>query len=115
MRLGSYPCELAAGSFAQRVYGGSHIYERHRHRYEFNCTYERTLVEKGLRISGRSPDGKFVEIAELPGHPWYLAVQFHPEFKSKPTRPHPLFASFVDAAYRHKMTHVSRAATESVA
>jgi CTP synthase len=115
MRLGSYPCELAPGSFAQRVYGASHIYERHRHRYEFNCAYERALVEKGLKISGRSPDGKFVEIAELPGHPWYLAVQFHPEFKSKPTRPHPLFSSFVDAAYRHKMAHVPRAATESVA
>jgi CTP synthase len=115
MRLGSYPCELAPGSLAQRVYGTSHIYERHRHRYEFNCTYEQALTEKGLRISGRSPDGKFVEIAEMPGHPWYLAVQFHPEFKSKPTRPHPLFASFVDAAYRHKMTHVPRAATESVA
>ena len=81
------------------------IHERHRHRYEFNCLYEQTLAEHGLRISGRSPDGKFVEIAELPGHPWYLAVQFHPEFKSKPTRPHPLFASFVEASYRHKTAH----------
>ena len=78
------------------------------------CTSE-TLVEHGFRISGRSPDGKFVEIAELPGHPWFLAVQFHPEFKSKPTRPHPLFASFVEAAYRHKTAHVHRDATESVA
>ena len=92
------------------------IHERHRHRYEFNCLYERTLAEHGLRISGRSPDGKFVEIAELPGHPWYVAVQFHPEFKSKPLRPHPLFASFVEASYRHKTAHgVQRAATESVA
>jgi CTP synthase len=114
MRLGTYPCELAAGSLAQRVYGTSLISERHRHRYEFNCLYERTLTEHGLRISGRSPDGKFVEIAELPGHPWYLAVQFHPEFKSKPSRPHPLFAAFVEAAYRHKTAHVPRA-TESVA
>jgi len=102
MRLGSYACELAPGSLAQRVYGAALIHERHRHRYEFNCVYEKALHEKGMRISGRSPDGKFVEIAELPGHPWYLAVQFHPEFKSKPTRPHPLFAAFVEAAYAHK-------------
>jgi CTP synthase len=115
MRLGSYACELAPGSLAQRVYAATTINERHRHRYEFNCLYERTLSENGLRISGRSPDGKFVEIAELPSHPWYLAVQFHPEFKSKPTRPHPLFAAFVDAAYRHKMAGVARPATESVA
>src|SRR5438445_768880 len=116
MRLGTYACELAPGSLAQRVYGANLIHERHRHRYEFNCVYERTLTERGLRISGRSPDGKFVEIAELPDHPWYVAVQFHPEFKSKPTRPHPLFASFVEASYRHKMSHgLARAATESIA
>jgi len=116
MRLGSYACTLAPGSLAQRIYGASVIHERHRHRYEFNCLYERTLTERGLRISGRSPDGKFVEIAELPGHPWYVAVQFHPEFRSKPTHPHPLFASFVEAAYRHKTAAVGeRAATESVA
>ena len=102
MRLGSYACELTPGSLAQRVYGANLIHERHRHRYEFNCLYERTLTEHGLRISGRSPDGKFVEIAELPEHPWYLAVQFHPEFKSKPTHPHPLFAAFVGAALQHK-------------
>ena len=116
MRLGSYPCELAPGSLAQRVYGSNLIHERHRHRYEFNCIYERTLSEHGLKISGRSPDGKFVEIAELPGHPWYLAVQFHPEFKSKPTRPHPLFAAFVAASCQHKTArHTHRGATESVA
>jgi len=102
MRLGAYTCDLMPGSLAERVYGVTQIQERHRHRYEFNCLYERTLTEHGLRISGRSPDGKFVEIAELPGHPWYLAVQFHPEFKSKPTRPHPLFAAFVAASYQHK-------------
>jgi CTP synthase len=105
MRLGSYDCEITPGSLAHRVYGASLIRERHRHRYEFNCLYERVLNEHGLRISGRSPDGKFVEIAEMPGHPWYLAVQFHPEFKSKPTRPHPLFAAFVGAAYQHKSEH----------
>ena len=115
MRLGSYACTLTPGSLAHRVYGVSEVNERHRHRYEFNCLYERTLDEHGLRISGRSPDGKFVEIAELPGHPWYVAVQFHPEFKSKPTRPHPLFAAFIDAAFRHKTANVGRAATASVA
>ena len=118
MRLGSYACELAPGSLAQKVYGTNMIAERHRHRYEFNCLYERTLTEHGLKISGRSPDGKFVEIAELPGHPWYLAVQFHPEFKSKPTRPHPLFAAFVAASYQHKTAHSSQRAlpaAESVA
>jgi CTP synthase len=114
MRLGEYACQLTPGSLAERVYGARLIHERHRHRYEFNCLYEPKLAEHGLKISGRSPDGKFVEIAELPGHPWYLAVQFHPEFKSKPTRPHPLFASFVDASYRHKTAHV-RSAAESVA
>jgi CTP synthase len=115
MRLGSYDCDLTPGSLAHRVYGASRIQERHRHRYEFNCLYERTLVEQGLRISGRSPDGKFVEILELPGHPWFLAVQFHPEFKSKPTRPHPLFASFVEAAYGHKTAQMRHAETESFA
>jgi CTP synthase len=116
MRLGTYACELTPGSLAYKLYGTSLIYERHRHRYEFNCLYERTLAEHGLRISGRSPDGKFVEIAELPRHPWYLAVQFHPEFKSKPTHPHPLFAGFVQASYAHKTAHAPhRTATETVA
>jgi CTP synthase len=115
MRLGSYECELAAGSIAGRLYGAPVIHERHRHRFEFNCLYERALADKGLRISGRSPDGKFVEIAELPGHPWYLAVQFHPEFKSKPTRPHPLFASFVEASYRHKTAQGVQRAGAAVA
>jgi CTP synthase len=102
MRLGRYACELAPGSLAERVYGTSLVHERHRHRFEFNCVYEAVLADKGLRVSGRSPDGKFVEIAELPGHPWFLAVQFHPEFQSKPLRPHPLFQSFVEASHRHK-------------
>jgi CTP synthase len=113
MRLGAYACELTPGSLAQRVYGTNLIHERHRHRYEFNCLYERTLTENGLRISGRSPDGKFVEIAELPNHPWYVAVQFHPEFKSKPTRPHPLFAAFVGAAHQHKTASHSRDAAHA--
>src|SRR5213595_1798435 len=115
MRLGEYPCQLTPGSLAERVYGARLIHERHRHRYEFNCLYEPALLEKGMKISGRSPDGKFVEIAEVPGHPWFLAVQFHPEFKSKPTKPHPLFASFVEASYRHKAAGVHRGATQTVA
>jgi CTP synthase len=102
MRLGRYECELAKGSMAERIYGTSLVSERHRHRFEFNCLYEKELADKGMRVSGRSPDGKFVEIAELPSHPWFIAVQFHPEFQSKPIKPHPLFASFVEAAYRHK-------------
>ncbi len=102
MRLGHYECELAKGSIAERIYGTSLVSERHRHRFEFNCLYEKELADKGMRVSGRSPDGKFVEIAELPSHPWFVAVQFHPEFQSRPIKPHPLFASFVEAAYRHK-------------
>jgi CTP synthase len=116
MRLGTYACQLTPGSLAQRLYGVDLIHERHRHRYEFNCLYERALVDHGMRITGRSPDGKFVEIAELPGHPWYVAVQFHPEFKSKPLHAHPLFAGFVEASYRRKTAHGEHsAATESVA
>jgi CTP synthase len=103
MRLGSYACRLSPDSLAFKLYGDEIIHERHRHRYEFNCLYERTLTEHGLKIVGRSLDGKFVEIVELPGHPWYLAVQFHPEFKSKPLRPHPLFAGFVEAAHKRKL------------
>jgi CTP synthase len=103
MRLGSYSCRLAPDSLAFRLYGEEIIHERHRHRYEFNCLYEKALTDHGLRIVGRSLDGKFVEIVELPAHPWFVAVQFHPEFKSKPLRPHPLFAGFVEAVHRRKM------------
>ena len=115
MRLGSYACELLPGSLAHRVYGADLVHERHRHRYEFNCVYEKLLTEKGLVISGRSPDGKFVEIVELPEHPWYVAVQFHPEFRSKPLRPHPLFASFVEASYRRKRAAKPAAETAGTA
>ena len=113
MRLGSYPCELEAGSLAERLYAESTVNERHRHRYEFNPKYEAPLTEAGLRISGRSPDGKFVEVIEIPTHPWFLAVQFHPEFQSKPLHPHPLFADFVRATHQH--TKSSTTTTESVA
>ena len=101
MRLGGYPCQLEADSLARRVYGADSVNERHRHRYEFNREYERRLTEAGLRVSGKSPDGKFVEVIELSDHPWFVAVQFHPEFRSKPLHPHPLFADFVSAVHRH--------------
>ena len=110
MRLGKYPCQLTPGSRAQRIYGTDTVSERHRHRYEFNRAYERVLTEHGLVISGRSPDGKFVETIELPDHPWFLAVQFHPEFHSKPLNPHPLFADFVRASYEHKVATRSTSA-----
>ena len=113
MRLGSYPCELAPGTAAHEAYGRTSIAERHRHRYEFNREYETTLVERGLVISGRSPDGKFVEVLELARHPWFVAVQFHPEFQSKPHAPHPLFAGFVRATYEHRLS--ANAAAESLA
>ncbi len=103
MRLGTYPCELKPGSRARELYGEAVVHERHRHRYEFNCLYEKAITEKGLQIVGRSLDGKFVEMIELPSHPWYIAVQFHPEFKSKPLKPHPLFAGFVEASHKHKL------------
>ena len=104
MRLGLYPCKLSEGTLAREIYGEELIYERHRHRYEFNNTYRQILSDKGLILSGQSPDGKLVEIVELSKdvHPWFMAVQFHPEFKSRPNRPHPLFASFTKKALELK-------------
>ena len=102
MRLGAWPCKLQPGSFAQKAYGSLEISERHRHRYEFNCEYQEKLLAAGLRITGRTPDGTYVEIVEVPDHPWFLGCQFHPEFKSKPLDPHPLFTAFTGAAYRHR-------------
>ncbi|MGO9241570.1 MAG: CTP synthase [Bryobacteraceae bacterium] len=107
MRLGAYPCLLAEGSRAREAYGRERISERHRHRYEFNRSFEEILTEHGLRITGRSEDGKFVEISELPGHPWFLGCQFHPEFKSKPMEPHPLFVAFTAAAYRYRQKRLA--------
>jgi CTP synthase len=98
MRLGAYPCKLADGSFARAAYGEKEISERHRHRYEFNREYEDTLKKHGLRLTGETPDGVYVEICELADHPWYLGCQFHPEFKSKPLEPHPLFRAFIGAS-----------------
>jgi len=98
MRLGSYPCVLEVGSLAARAYGQPIVLERHRHRYEFNNSYRELLAAHGMKFTGLSPDGRLVEIVELADHPFYLGTQFHPEFKSRPNRPHPLFASFIDAA-----------------
>jgi CTP synthase len=111
MRLGAWPCKLEPGSFAAKAYGKLEISERHRHRYEFNREYEKILVAAGLRITGRTPDENYVEIVESPDHPWFLGCQFHPEFKSKPLEPHPLFAAFIGAALEHKKNK-SRPVTE---
>ncbi len=101
MRLGAWPCKIEPGTLAYRVYGKTEISERHRHRYEFNREYEDTLTAGGLRISGSTPDGTYVEMVEIPGHPYFIGCQFHPEFKSKPLEPHPLFKAFIGAAYEH--------------
>jgi CTP synthase len=101
MRLGAWPCKIEPGTLAYQVYGQTEISERHRHRYEFNREYEDTMVAAGLRISGSTPDGTYVEMVEIPGHPFFIGCQFHPEFKSKPLEPHPLFKAFTGAAYEH--------------
>jgi CTP synthase len=103
MRRGAYPCNLAEGSVARRVYGTEQVSERHRHRFEVNPAYHTLLQEKGMRISGTSPDGTLVEMIELPGHPYFVACQFHPEFKSRPLAPHPLFAAFLRAALERQV------------
>ena len=102
MRLGSWPCLLAPGSFAEQAYDATEIHERHRHRYEFNREYEEVLTSAGLRITGETPDRTYVEICELAEHPWFLGCQFHPEFKSKPLEPHPLFKAFIGAALEQR-------------
>ena len=102
LRLGSYPCILVEGSQAHKEYGEINITERHRHRYEFNNFYRERLTDKGIVLSGVSPDGRLVEIVELPEHPWFVAGQFHPEFKSRPEKAHPLFAGFIKASLENK-------------
>jgi CTP synthase len=102
MRLGSYLCRLKKGSTAEKAYARSNIWERHRHRYEFNPEYEETLRSAGLVISGKNPKHELVEIVELKDHPWFLGCQFHPEFKSKPIKPHPLFKSFIGASHEYR-------------
>jgi CTP synthase len=100
MRLGSYPCVLKKGSMARKLYGREMIMERHRHRYEANPAYRCELEEKGLMVSGLSPDGKLAEIVEIKDHPFFMATQFHPELKTRPFRPHPLFLGFIKAAVK---------------
>ncbi|TDI18055.1 MAG: CTP synthase [Acidobacteria bacterium] len=114
MRLGAYPCVLEKDSLAQRIYGETEISERHRHRYEFNREYEEILTSYGLQISGNSPDKNFAEIVEISDHPWFLACQFHPEFKSKPLKPHPLFVSFIQAAAEHRARRIGQEETSAL-
>jgi CTP synthase len=102
MRLGLYPIALAEGSLATRIYGQGLIQERHRHRYEVNNEYLHALEKNGLRLSGVWPEKQLVELIELPNHPWFVASQFHPEFRSRPWAPHPLFAAFIGAALGHR-------------
>lgn len=97
MRLGSYPCAIGAGTLAHRIYGSEEIHERHRHRFEFNNAYRKEMEDAGFIISGKSPDGELAEIVEVKDHPFMIGSQFHPEFKSRPTRPHPLFMGFISA------------------
>jgi CTP synthase len=108
MRLGAQPAKLVPGSKAAQCYGSETISERHRHRYEFNNAYRQQFEANGMNVVGTSPDGTLVEIIELPQHPWFVAVQFHPEFKSQPTRPHPLFAGFIGAAVEHRLARTEK-------
>ena len=115
MRLGAWPCHLAEGSVALKAYGAREISERHRHRYEFNREYEDRLTACGLRITGETPDQTYVEICEIPEHPWMLGCQFHPEFKSKPLEPHPLFKAFIGAAYCYRSQRLAPLARQAEA
>jgi CTP synthase len=102
MRLGTWPTKIAHGTVAEKIYGGGEVLERHRHRYEFNMKYRETMGEKGFTISGTSPDGALAELIELRDHPYFLACQYHPEFQSKPNKPHPLFKGFIEACLAHQ-------------
>ncbi|MFQ5809908.1 MAG: CTP synthase, partial [Armatimonadota bacterium] len=112
-RLGEYPCRLQPGSLAQRLYGEDTVMERHRHRYEVNNKYRETLEEHGMVLSGTLPKGDLVEIVELPDHPYFIASQFHPEFKSRPNRPHPLFSGLVQASLEQKAVAKKVSAVEA--
>jgi CTP synthase len=114
MRLGAWPCKIESNSLAAKAYGETEISERHRHRYEFNREYEETLTAAGLRITGSSPDGTYVEIVEIPGHPYFVGCQFHPEFKSKPLEPHPLFTAFIKASYQNRLKRQTEHEKEEV-
>ena len=113
MRLGAYPCHLAEGTLAREIYGTDEISERHRHRYEVNNNYREILEKHGLIISGLSPDERLVEMIEVADHPWFIGCQFHPEYKSRPTHPHPLFRDFIRAAKEHSSTGRKRSGSHS--
>ena len=103
MRLGSYPCSLKPNSLASKIYGTDKIVERHRHRYEFNNNYLQEFEQAGMVATGINPESNLVEIVEIPSHPWFVAVQFHPEYRSRVINPHPLFVEFVKAAMEHSV------------
>ena len=105
MRLGAYPCKLAENTWSRELYGDAEISERHRHRYEVNNEYRDILQENGMMLSGCSPDGRIVEMVEIPDHPWFIATQAHPELKSRPNRPHPLFRGFIEASLEYQKEH----------
>ena len=109
MRLGAHPAKLVAGSRAARCYGKTEISERHRHRYEFNNVYRQQFTAHGMHFAGTSPDGGLAEIIELADHPWFVAVQYHPEFKSQPAHPHPLFAGFIGGAVQKRQSRPKQA------
>jgi CTP synthase len=115
MRLGSYPCRLLPGTVAAKAYGTELVTERHRHRFEFNNEYREPLKQAGLVLCGLSPDGRLVEIAEIKDHPFMLGSQFHPEFKSRPTRPHPLFSAFISAVRAHAGLNDDQATPDAAA
>jgi CTP synthase len=115
MRLGLYAAKLAEGSLVRELYGEELIYERHRHRYEVNNRYRKDLEAAGMRLSGVSPDEHLVEVIELPGHPFFLASQFHPEFKSRPDDPHPMFRGFIRAAVAHRIARLASEPSSAVA
>ena len=101
LRLGSYPCKLDPESKSYKLYGKELIHERHRHRYEVNNDYRSALTSNGMKLAGLSPDGHIVEMIEIPDHPWFIGTQAHPEFKSRPNKPHPLFRGFISASLKH--------------
>jgi len=114
MRLGAYPCKIMADSLAYQAYKKELIYERHRHRYEFNTEYKKIIEDNGMKITGISPDEHFIEIVELLNHPWFLGCQFHPEYQSKPLKPHPLFINFIAASYKRKLEKKQEAVSQKL-
>ena len=102
MRLGTWPTKIVPDTLAEKIYGNAEVLERHRHRYEFNMDYRERMEKEGFLISGTSPDGSLAELIELRDHPWFLACQYHPEFQSKPNKPHPLFSGFIRACLAHQ-------------